>query len=427
MRVEQVAIPLIRSVVSRPKLANVLFARDRWGNPFDDAVMADPYPMLERMRADGQVTYRRLYQQWFVTGYEEARTVLSSDAFITSAQADVMLQVRPFSKLSDQGQQFFKLWLLLVDPPDHTRLRSLVSRAFTPKRVRDLEGKVEALVDELIAEMLEQDEPDVMASLCTKLPVAVIAELLGLPRDRWEWSRATTEHMVHLLSPFEWFDPAAMSATIADVHDYWGRLADERLADPQDDLISALVTAEHEGDRLSRPELVAMIAFVMGAGHETTTNLLGNSIIHLARNPEQRALVRGTPELWPNAVEELIRYDSSVRVTPRATVRDVEIGGTTIPAGSNVLVQLGAANRDGRRFDRPNELILDRNDPSPLSFGHGIHHCIGAALARMELRIGLSKFIEAFGDYAVDERRINWRVSATLRGPTKLPVRSPSD
>jgi cytochrome P450 len=423
MRVEQVAIPLIRNVVSRPKLAKVLFGRDRWGNPFDDAVMADPYPGVELMRADGVVTYRGLYQQWFVTGYEEARQVLSSSACGTTAQADVLLQVRPFSKLSDQAKEFFSLWLLLVDPPDHTRLRSLVARAFTPNRVRDLEAKVELLVDELIAEMLTQDEPEAVEQFCAKLPVAVIGELLGLPRERWEWSRASTEHLVKLLNPFDWFDPYAMNKVIAEAHEYWGQLADERLADPRDDLLSAMVTAEHDGDRLSRPELIAMIAFLMGAGHETTTNLLGMSIIHLARNPEQRRLIRDQPELWPNAVEELIRYDTSVRISPRATVSDLEVGGVTIPAGANVLVQLSGANRDPRRFERPNELLLDRDDPSPISFGHGIHHCIGASLARMELRIGLSKFVVAFGDYQVDEGRLEWKRSSTLRGPGVLPVR----
>lgn len=422
MRIEQVMIPAIRQIVNRPKLADALFRFDKWGNPFADEIAVDPYPIAELMRADGQVVYRKLYQQWFINGYDEARFVLSSDAFGTANQVDMLLDVRPYSQMSKQAREFMSLWLLLIDPPDHTRLRRLVNRAFTPKRVMEVEAKVEHLVDQLIAEIAHDDRVDILSTFAEQLPVAVIAEMLGLPPERWDWSRKVTQHMVAMLSPFEWYDPAEMSETVAEIHDYWGSLADERRAEPQDDLLTALVQAEDEGDRLTRQELVAVIAFLMGAGHETTTNLLGNSIVHLARNPDQRALVRDNPDLWPNAVEELIRFDTSVKIAPRSALRDVEVGGETIKAGQNVLVELGTANRDPRKFDRPNELVLDRTDPSPISFGHGMHHCLGATLARQELRIGLSKFIEAFGDYTVDEDTIEWKQSATLRGPSVLDV-----
>ncbi len=422
MRVEQVLMPAVRELVSRPKLADVLFRFDGWGNPFDPINAVDPFPTWERMRADGAVVHRKLYQQWFVMGYEEARFVLSSDAFITSNQIDVLLDVRPYNKLTTQGQEFMRLWLLLVDPPAHTRLRRLVSRAFTPRRIAELEPKIAKLTDELLEEMGDEPTVEVMSAFCDRLPVAVIAELLGLPRERWDWSQRTTDSMVQLLSPFDRFDIAPINEVIADVHGYWGSLADERLADPQDDLLTALVQAEDEGDRLTRQELVAVIAFLMGAGHETTTNLLGNSIVHMARNPEQRTLVRDNPDLWPNAVEEFIRYDTSVKIAPRATIRDVEVGDQTIPAGQNILVQISAANRDERRFERPNELLLDRTDPSPISFGHGLHHCLGASLARLELRIGLSKFVERFGDYTVVDDDIDWKWSSTLRGPSHLEV-----
>jgi cytochrome P450 len=428
MRADQVIVPAIRELVSRPRLADVLFRFDRWGNPFDPINAVDPFPAWKHQKqTDGPVVHRKLYQQWFIYGYEEARFVLSSDAFITSNQMETLLGIRPYTKLTTQAQEFMKLWLLLVDPPVHTRLRRLVNKAFTPRRVAELEPRVAALVDELLDQLDEQTVKgrptvEIMSAFCDRLPVAVIAEMLGLPRERWEWSQRTTDSMVQLLSPFDKFDIQPINDVIADVHYYWGQLADERLADPQDDLMTALVQAEDDGDRLTRQELVAVIAFLMGAGHETTTNLLGNSIVHLARNPEQRALVQADPGLWPNAVEELIRFDSSVKIAPRATVRDVEVGGTTIPAGQNVLVQVSAANRDERRFDRPDDLLLDRDDPSPISFGHGMHHCLGAALARMELRLGLSKFVERFGDYTIDEQTLDWKWSSTLRGPSHLDV-----
>lgn len=422
MRIEQLAIPALRAVMNRPRLAEALFRFDRWGNPLADDVVRDPYPLIERMRADGPVVHRAMYQQWFVLGYDEARQVLSSDASIVGNQSDTLLAVRPYTSLNPRAQRFFKNWLLLVDPPDHTRLRRLVSRAFTPARVRELEPSVEKLVDELITAMGGTGPIDVVATFNEPLPVNVIGTLLGLPRERWAWLRRTTAHIIQLLDPFTGFDPAAMNATIDEVFDYYGDLAEKRRSDPAPDVICALAAAEEDGDRLSSEELVAMIFFLMGAGHETTTNLLGTAIVALARNPEQRAMVRESPDRWPNAVEELIRYDTSVQVDPRATARSVELGGVTIPAGQNVIVNIAAANRDPRRFDRPNELVLDREDPAPLSFGHGIHHCLGAALARMELRLGLRAFVDAFGDYTIDESAIVWKRSLVLRGPKYLPV-----
>ena len=423
MRIERLIFPAIRAVGSKPWLANLVFARDPWGSPLDPEVLADPYPNLEQMRADGAVVHRRLYQQWFVFGYDEARQVLSSDDVVSSAQIEILLEVSPYRKLSDRSKHFFTDLLLFRDPPDHTRLRRLVNRAFTPARVRDLEERTTGLVGELLdrgTAASDGEAFDLVPVLAAPLPVNVIGTLLGLPRDRWEWSRRTTAEIVKLLDPFRGFDPRVMDATIDDIFDYYGSLADERRADPQPDLITALVEAEDDGDRLTHDELIAMIALLAGAGHETTTNLLGLATLALARHPEQRKLVRDNPSLWPNAVDELLRYDSSVRTDPRHTVRDLQVGEVTIPAGSNVLVQFGAANRDPRRYDRPAELVLDRPDPNPLSFGHGIHHCLGAALARMELRVGLQAIVDRFGDYTIDPDSIRWKQSATIRGPEQL-------
>ena len=423
MRVEQVMYPALRQVVKRPKLAGFVLGRDRWGNPFSEAAYADPHPVLELMRADGPVAYHRLYQQWFVLGYDEARQLLTSDALTNTAQVDVLLQVRPYSKLTPRAQGFLRMFLNVTDPPQHTRLRGLVSRVFTPARVRALEPQVGPIVDELLSGLEGRDRFDVMQDVAIPLPVNVIGTLLGLPRERWEWSQRTTDHVIRLVDPFVWFDPDEMNDTVDEVFEYYGALAEERLADPQDDLISALVSVEEDGDRLSRDELVTMVFFLMAAGHETTTRLLGTSLLALFRNPDQRELVRTTPDLWPNAVEELLRYDTSVRNVGRGTTAPIEIGGVTIPANSNVVVNLGAANRDPRRWDRPDELRLDRDDPSPLSFAHGAHYCVGAALARMELRVALQAMVERMGEYSIDEAGIEWNESLILRGPRLMTMR----
>ena len=423
MRIERLIFPAIRAVGSKPWLANLVFARDKWGSPLDPDTLADPYPVLERMRTDGPIVHRRIYQQWFVFGYDEARQVLSSDAVASANQIEILLEVSPYRKLSDRSKRFFTDFLIFLDPPDHTRLRRLVNRAFTPARVRDLEQRTVDLVAELLDDAVAEADGgpfDLVPALATPLPVNVIGTLLGLPRERWEWSRRTTAEIVKFLDPFRGFDARTMDAIVDDLFDYYGSLADQRRIDPQPDLITALVEAEDDGDRLSRDELIAMIALLAGAGHETTTHLLGLATLALERHPDQRRLVRDDPSLWPNAVEELVRYDSSVRSDPRHTLRDLTVGDTTIPAGSNVLIQFGAVNRDPRVYDRPNELILDRPDPNPLSFGHGVHHCLGAALARMELRAGLQAIVERFGDYTVDPDSLRWKQSATLRGPERL-------
>lgn len=422
MRVEQVMYPAMRQVVKRPKLAEFVLGRDKWGNPFSAEAYAEPHEVLELMRADGPVQYRGMYQQWFVFGYDEAKQVLTSDALTNTAQVEVLLEVRPYSQLSQRAKQFFLTFLNVTDPPQHTRLRGLVSRVFTPARVRALEPQVQPIVDELIAAVQGKERFDAMDAYATPLPVNVVATLLGIPRDRWDWTRRTTGQVAKMLDPFVWFDPGEMNETIDDIFDYYGQLGDERLANPADDLISAMVSVDEDGERLTRDELATMIFFLMGAGHETTTRLIGTSLQALAQNREQRALVRSNPDLWPNAVEEFLRFDTSVRSIPRSTIREIQVGDQTIPAGANILVNLGAANRDPRRFDRPDELWLDRDDPAPLSFGHGPHYCVGAALARMELRVALRAFVEAMGDYTVNESTIEWNESLILRGPKRLDI-----
>jgi cytochrome P450 len=425
MRKEQVLLPLLRNVVQRPRLASAFFRFDRWGNPFTDEIARDPYPSYDVIRAEGPVTYRALYQQWFVSGYDEIKAVLAAEQVAVGAQIETLMVTRPYSKLSDQAAFLFRHFLLVIDPPDHGRLRGLVAKAFTPRRVTALESRVEAIADDLLAELRGQGQPvwEMVESFNVKLPVNVIADLLGLPPERWEWARRTTTELVRLLDPFEGFDAAEVNAAVAEVFDVYGVMADDRRARPADDLLTALVEVEQDGDRLTRDELVVMVAFLMGAGFETTSNLLGNAIMALAAHPEERDKLCRHPELWPNAVEELIRYDTSIRRDPRHTTSDLTIGEVTIPAGSNVLLMLDAANRDPRHYDNPDRLQLDRADPRPISFGHGIHYCLGANLARMELRVGLQALLAAAGDYTVDPEAVTWKRSATLRGPTRLPLR----
>ncbi len=284
-----------------------------------------------------------------------------------------------------------------------------------------LEPRIEDIARGLIADIAGDPNPDLMAGFAEPLPINVISELIGVPEERWRWVAETSTKLRKVADPFVPLDPAEVDATCDDIAAYYGDLADQRLAAPQDDLITTLVQAE--GGQIDRPELISLIAILMLAGHETTTGALGNSIVALAKNPNQRQLVRDNPDLWPNAVEELLRYDTAIHTDPRSAFETTTIAGQTIKKGQNLTVMLGAVNRDPRRFDNPNQLQLDRHDPSPLSFGRGIHHCIGAALARLELRIGLQAVIDEFGDYTVISDDVTWKTSLAFRSPTRLPIR----
>ena len=422
MTPEQLVIPVIRAIGNRPKVSRQLFRFSKWGDPFAPRRFSDPYDIYDTMTAKGPVVHSKVYNQWFVSGYDESLAVLHSPDSSSAQLMNVLLKVRPYSQLSSTTVTSISRWLVLNDPPDHMRLRSVVQRAFLPKRIRDLEARVQQIVDSLLKDLDGVDEPDIVATFTARLPIYVIAELLGLPHERWEWLKESSGHIANLLEAFSPFDPVETNRCFDDLREYFDDIAEQRRRSPQDDLISELVVAEN-GDVLTNDEVVSMIGFLMFAGHETTTGLLGNSIVALAKFPDQRELLRSQPDIIDNAVEELLRFDPPVQFTVRRTTAAIEVGRINIEAGQTVGVMLAQANRDRRRWTDADQLRLDRPDPKSISFGHGIHHCLGAALARLETRVALPAFLEAFGDYTVDLDAAVWKRSHTLRGPTSLKVR----
>ena len=425
MNIEQLLLPVIRQIGSRPRLSKQLFRFAKWGDPFTPERFSWPYPIYDKMTANGPVVYSRPYQQWFVSGHDEVVDVLRSPNVSTKAVGERILAVSPYTKLSDVAVDNFSRWLLVNDPPDHTRLRGSVVRAFTPRRIASYEERVRDITTELLAEIRDAPRPEIVSTFTASLPIYVIAELLGLPRDRWDWLREASAEIGGMLEPMHKIDPVSMSQRFADLHETFAAIIEDRRANPQDDLISALAVDDQE--QLSNDEVIAMIGVLMFAGHETTTGMLGNSIVALAQHPDQRELLRSTPALAENAIEELLRYDTTAQFTGRTTTGPVVAGDTTIPAGANVAVMVGAANRDPRKWPDGDQLRLDRPDARSISFGQGIHHCLGAALARLELRIAIPAFLDAFGDYTVELDTAEWKHSHTLRGPTRLIVHRPSE
>ena len=422
MRAERVLFPLVRVMAERPRLARLLFGRDPWGNPLSDEAIADPYAFTDRMLPDGPVVYRRLYQQWFVHGYDELREALADASLSNADQIETLLDVHPYTRLSDRTRFVLAHLLPVTDPPVHTRLRSLVNRAFTPRRVAGLEPDVERLASELLDALPDHGPLDLHQGFTVPLPVDVVSQLLGVPAEHWPDVRRWTDQVVKLVDPLVRFEPAEVDEAIDGLHRLYRDLADHRRRHPADDLLTGLTQAqEADGDRLSNDELATMVITLMGAGIETTAGILSASIVHLAANPDQRQLIRDHPDLWPNAVEELLRYDTPIKSVARRTLEPVEIGGVPIPAGSNLILSFVNAHRDPRRYDDPHALRLDRDQPRPLAFGHGIHHCIGAALARLETRVGLRVLLDRYPDYTVEA--IDWRRSLNLRSATRLVIR----
>ena len=421
-RREEIALRVMRGLVRRPRLADAVFRFDRWGNIVGPDRFIDPYPIYERMRESGPVSFSPLFQQWAVVGYEEAREVLHSSKFGVEGQMELLMDTRPYSELSDQTRALFRNALLFTDPPLHTRLRAEVSRAFTPRKMQQLEPRIRAITDRLLQGIANDPTPELMTSIAEPLPIQVIAELIGIPEERWSWITEISTVLRRAVDPFIPLDPAEVARAATDLTMYYGSLADERAAHPTDDLLTELTRSEAAG-QINRTELLSLLVILVFAGHETTTGVIGNALVALGRHPEQRELLRSRPDLWPNAVEELLRYDTVLQTDPRQALEDVTIAGQTIRAGQNVTIMLGAANRDPARFTEPNRLRVDRNDPAPISFGHGIHHCLGAALARLELTVALPAILETLGPYEVDEAHVEWKTSLAFRSPTHLRLR----
>src|SRR4051794_2608630 len=383
----------------------------------------DPYPLLRRLR-EAEPVARAEDNLWVLSRFDDCRTVLrdprfSSDARRASDYADEVERSNRGPALAAAAAAL----MVYTDPPDHTRLRALVQKAFTPRRIESFRPRVRAIVDELLA--TANRAMDVVGELAYPLPFTVIAEMLGTPpaeRDRFRgWSRALALVLEPVLTDEM---RARVEAGAVAISGYIRPQIDDRRAHPRDDLLTALVQAEEEGDRLNDGELGANVVQLLIAGHETTQNLIANGLWALLRHPEQLERLRAQPELVAGAVEELLRFDPPVQFAARVALEDVDLDGHTIPAGARVMVLIGAANRDPERFERPDELDVTRADRGHLAFGMGPHFCLGNALARLEGEVALGALVALPGlRLAEDARRPRYRDTAMLRGLTELRVR----
>jgi cytochrome P450 len=320
--------------------------------------------------------------------------------------------------------------MLMIDPPDHTRLRGLVNKAFTPRVVENMRTLVQTLVDQMLDAVQQQGHMDVMADLANPLPATVIAELLGVPgadhQQFKEWSDDVAVALSGIDSGATKEELQALYITaqnsVLELSSYFRERVIELRRQPQEHLLSALVQAEEQGDRLTEDELFANCVLLMIAGHETTTNLIGNGLLALLQHPAQLEELRLNPDLIASAVEELVRYESPVQKMGRIALADIQIGGKEIQKGQLVVFSFAAANRDPEVFASPNELELARKPNRHLSFGHGLHYCVGAALARLEGQITINTVLRRLPKLRLAGENLEWHRNFTLRGLKSLPV-----
>jgi hypothetical protein len=313
--------------------------------------------------------------------------------------------------------------MLFLDPPDHTRLRALVSKAFTPQAIEALEPRIRQIMGELLDQIPNPNGFDLIQAIANPLPVIVIAELLGVsPEDRAQFKH-WSDQRARLLEPTITTQERQAAAHAAEgLNAYFLAVIEQRRMQPRDDLISALVAVEEAGDKLTQHELLEMLRLILVAGNETTTNLIGNGILALLRHPQQMQRLRDEPGLIAAAVEELLRYDAPVQINARSALQDIEIHGRSIKKGQGIILLIASANHDPTVFRNPEQLDITRQETSHIAFGRGIHHCLGAPLARLEARIVIDMLLERFANFRLLTDTPTFRDNLVLRGLTTLPI-----
>jgi cytochrome P450 len=381
-------------------------------NPYSYAFHDDPFPVYRKLRDDAPAYRDDALGFWALSRYDDVLTALHDpDTFCSR-----------FGITLEAGNQL--PMMLTTDPPAHTALRRLVSRAFTPRRVADLEPAIRALSNTYLDRLQSSSSPDLIVDYAAPLPMDVISKLLGVPDGDQKQLRTWSDALLHREEGDKDVTPAGIDAAY-QLYKYFAAFVAERRADPgADDLAAALVTTESEDDRLTDDQVVGFLFLLIIAGNETTTKLLGNCALAMQRFPSERAKVIADVSRIPDAVEEILRYEGSTQVMARTLTRDVDLHGERMPEGDKVLLLLGSANRDERIWDRPDVYDIDRTWPAHhLAFGHGIHVCLGAALARLEMRVSLEEFLGRSPGYEIDEGALERVHSGNVRGYSRIPVR----
>jgi cytochrome P450 len=376
------------------------------------------------MREESPFFYSRAFSAFIATRYEDVQFVLHSKQFTTDRSENPLMKA-----IAKRTQRYPELGamiernLLMLDGDEHRRLRGLVSKAFTPRRIEALRPRIQSIVDELLDEMEQSDDVELVRDLAHPLPIAVIVDLLGLPSKDCSKFAAWSKDLAQLLDPLQAKGgDAAIRKAVEELNAYLRPLLEERRTTPRDDLLSAMLEAEEDGTRLEERDLLALVSLILVAGHETTTKLIGNVVIDLLRNPGERKQLQDNPELIETALDEFLRYSGPVLLTDRAAIEDCEVAGHKIRAGQLVVAVLAAANRDPEKFPDPERFDIQRTGNHHLGFGLGNHFCMGAQLAKLETEIDIGSLMRRFPKFTGPTEPEDYSRSMILRGPVALPL-----
>ena len=420
----------VRRALRLPRLAYGVYVQHSLAHP---KFVTDPYPLYAKLRSRERVRRDPLLPVWIATGYNEVVTTLRDprfrkELFLSDSLSDVLRRQFKLPEQRDAGIEGEPMAMLFLDPPRHTKYRGMFNRAFTPQALQRLRPRVQQITDEILDRAARRGKMDVIADLAYPLPTLVIAELLGFPSEDYAQLKKWSDDFAAALTISPTVEQQKRSnQSREEMREYFNALVErmkrERFGS-DDSLMRTLMSAgcgEDDGP-LTRQEFFANCALLIAAGHETTTNLIGNGVLALLRHPDQLDLLRREPTLIKSAVEELLRFDSPVQWTARVASEDLELGGKRITRGEFVLSSLGAANRDPKQFDDPDRLDIRRADNRHVAFGQGIHFCIGAALARMEAEIAIGSLVSRFGEIRLRTRPLQWNPGFIFRGVKALRV-----
>jgi pimeloyl-[acyl-carrier protein] synthase len=395
-------------------------------NSTDQDFLNNPYPLLKRLREEAPVWYCKETKYWVASRYAEIHLMLRDLTYEKQIYSwkhnpsPFLINLVPHVKSLRNASSN---WMLNLNPPDHTRVRSLVNRAFTPTVIQKLRPQIQTIADELINLAEAKGSIDLMADYAFPLPIAVIGFMLGIPMTDREKLKHWSDHLAGLVGGLrDVFALMRAGQAIEELADYLRPLIDERRKQPKDDLMSVLVQAEEEGTKLNTNELVSNCILLLVAGHETTVNLIGNAALNLLRHPDQLALLQERPELITSTIDEVLRYESPVQTAPRLTNKDVLLGGQEIKAGEMIWMLLGSSNRDPAQFADPDRFDIARAKSKHLAFGEGIHRCVGASLAETEGQIAIETLFRRLPKLKLDTDRVDFKTPFGLRGPKALSV-----
>ena len=391
-------------------------------NPYEPSFQDNPYPIYHKLRSVEPI-HQSFNNMWVVTRYADAKTILRDSRFCVNKMPNHVKYKSDYLGNFNTLAQAISKWLIFLDPPEHTRLRGLISKAFSAATVKSLYSQIQQITEQLISKIRHQGYMDIIADFACPLPCNVICTILGVPVEDWYKLYYWSDKLSEILDPLKSLeDYEQMNKVALEFIDYFKGLIAQRKINLQQDFLSALIAVKEQNNKLTEEEIISICMLLFLTGEETTVNLISNGMLALLRHPGQMQQIKTQPMLIQGAIEEILRYDSPIQITTRVANQDVLLDSVTIQSGDKVLVVLGAANRDPAQFPEPDRFDITRVNNNHLAFADGIHSCLGAALTRLEAEIAINALVQKLPDIQLLQEQVEWRKKVPFRSLKSLPV-----